>query len=147
MISSVFRRRRSERLSQLVDEASGGRRHHVRSGADDNLADLVPGGILIVNTGLNLRSGAQSVNIRPVNSLNYNANYFLPSTMGGDHAFKFGGYWRDALSDTISHTGGNATARYPTQAAYDANTCATGGVAAGCGASLTRDGQDRKSVV
>jgi hypothetical protein len=105
---------------------------------EDALTAVQP--ILIVNTGLNLRSGAQSVNIRPVNSLNYNANYFLPSTMGGDHALKFGGYWRDALSDTISHTGGNATARYPTQAAYDANTCATGGVAAGCGASLTRDG-------
>jgi hypothetical protein len=41
VISSVFHRRRSERLSQLIDEASGGRRHHVRSGVDDNLADLL----------------------------------------------------------------------------------------------------------
>jgi hypothetical protein len=41
VISSVFHRRRAERLSQLIDEASGGRRHHVRSGVDDNLADLV----------------------------------------------------------------------------------------------------------
>ena len=98
---------------------------------DDSLTSVQP--ILIVNTGLNMRSGAQSVNIRPVNSINFNANYFLPSKLGGDHAFKFGGYWRDALSETISHTGGNATARYPTQAAYDQNTCATGGVAAGCG--------------
>ena len=52
---------------------------------------------LIVSTGLNGRSGAQSVNIRPVNSVNFNSNYFLPAKMGGDHAFKFGGYWRDAL--------------------------------------------------
>ncbi len=41
MISSVFHRRHSERLSQLLDEASGGRRHHVKSGVDDNLSKLV----------------------------------------------------------------------------------------------------------
>jgi hypothetical protein len=56
----------------------------------------------------------------------------------GDHAFKFGGYWRDSYSESIGHTGGNATVRYPTQAAYDGNTCATG-TAAGCAVSLTRD--------
>ena len=43
---------------------------------EDALTSVQP--ILIVNTGLNLRSGAQSVNIRPVNSVNFNANYFLP---------------------------------------------------------------------
>jgi hypothetical protein len=103
---------------------------------DDSLSAVQPQ--LIVNTGLNLRSASQSVFIRPVNSLNVNANYFLPSTMGGDHAFKFGGYWRNANSESIGHTGGFATARFPTQAAFDANTC-TLGVASGCGAGLTRD--------
>ena len=44
--------------------------------------------------------------IRPVNSLNVNTNYFLPGEVGGDHAFKFGGYWRDTYSESISHTGG-----------------------------------------
>jgi hypothetical protein len=41
VISSVFHRRRSERLAQLIEEAGGGRRHHVRSGVDSDLADLV----------------------------------------------------------------------------------------------------------
>ena len=44
--------------------------------------------------------GAQSVNIRPANSVNVNTNYFLPGELGGDHAFKFGGYWRDATAPT-----------------------------------------------
>ena len=57
---------------------------------EDALADVQP--TLIVSTGLNGRSGTQSVNIRPANSINFNANYFMPGTVGGDHAFKFGGY-------------------------------------------------------
>ena len=63
------------------------------------------------STGLNGRSGrtAAVVNIRPVNSVNVNANYFMPGTMGGDHAFKFGGYWNDAKSHRSTHTGGYAT--------------------------------------
>jgi hypothetical protein len=45
---------------------------------EDALADVQPRSSSI--TGLNLRSASQSVNIRPVNSLNFNANYFLPAT-------------------------------------------------------------------
>ncbi|WP_431909880.1 DUF5667 domain-containing protein [Micromonospora carbonacea] len=41
MISNLFSRRRAERFAQLLDEANGGRRHHVRSRADDHLAALV----------------------------------------------------------------------------------------------------------
>jgi len=103
---------------------------------DNSLSDVQPA--LVVNTGLNLRSASQSVFLRPVNSVNFNSNYFLPATWGGDHAFKFGAYWRNAYSESIGHTGGFATARFPTQAAFDADTCATG-VGAGCAASLTRD--------
>jgi hypothetical protein len=39
--SNLFSRRRAERFAQLLDEANGGRRHHVRSRADDELAALV----------------------------------------------------------------------------------------------------------
>jgi hypothetical protein len=39
--TSVFDRQRAERFAQLLDEASGARRHHVRSRADDDLTDLV----------------------------------------------------------------------------------------------------------
>ncbi|MFV2113259.1 DUF5667 domain-containing protein [Micromonospora sp. LOL_025] len=41
MDSNLFSRRRAERFAQLLDEANGGRRHHVRSRADDQLAALV----------------------------------------------------------------------------------------------------------
>jgi hypothetical protein len=39
--TSVFNRRRAERFAQLLDEAQGGRRHHVRSSSDDQLAELI----------------------------------------------------------------------------------------------------------
>ncbi|SCF36861.1 DUF5667 domain-containing protein [Micromonospora mirobrigensis] len=41
MDSNLFSRRRAERFAQLLDEADGGRRHHVRSRADDRLTELV----------------------------------------------------------------------------------------------------------
>jgi hypothetical protein len=79
---------------------------------EDALKDVQP--TLIISSTLNGRSGSQSVFLRPVNSVNFNSNYFLPGTFGGDHAFKFGGYWKDAYSESIGHTGGNAIARFPT---------------------------------
>jgi hypothetical protein len=39
--SRLFCRRRAERFAQLLDEANGGRRHHIRSAVDDDLATLV----------------------------------------------------------------------------------------------------------
>ncbi|MCZ7419239.1 DUF5667 domain-containing protein [Verrucosispora sp. WMMA2121] len=41
MDNALFSRRRAERFAQLLDEANGGRRHHVRSRDDDQLAPLV----------------------------------------------------------------------------------------------------------
>ncbi|WBB79046.1 DUF5667 domain-containing protein [Micromonospora sp. WMMD882] len=41
MDSELFSRRHAERFAQLLDEANGGRRHHVRSRADDQLGALV----------------------------------------------------------------------------------------------------------
>lgn len=41
MTTNVFYRRRAERFAQLLDEASGGRRHHVRDRADEQLAELI----------------------------------------------------------------------------------------------------------
>ena len=72
---------------------------------DPSLATVQP--YLIVSTSLNGRStpdGSQSVNIRPVNAVNVNMNYFMPGTMGGDHALKVGGYWKDANSYNSTHT-------------------------------------------
>ena len=89
----------------------------------------------IIATGLNGRSGGESVFIRPVNSVNFNANYFLPAKMGSDHAFKFGGYWRDSNTTSISHRGGFGTVRFPTSVD---NNCAV--QATGCQVDLVRDG-------
>ncbi|MGC4769395.1 DUF5667 domain-containing protein [Micromonospora sp. DT44] len=41
MDNDLFSRRRAERFAQLLDEANGGRRHHVRSRVDSQLAPLV----------------------------------------------------------------------------------------------------------
>lgn len=41
MDNALFSRRRAERFAQLLDEANGGRRHHVRSRIDDQLTPLV----------------------------------------------------------------------------------------------------------
>ena len=104
---------------------------------EDALANVQP--FLIVSTGLNGRStpdGSQSVNIRPVNSVNVNMNYFMPATLGGDHAFKLGGYWKDANSYNSTHTGGFAVARFPTAFTNDCSLAATA-----CQAQVTRDGQ------
>jgi hypothetical protein len=98
---------------------------------------------LVVAGAINGRSGAQSVNIRPTNSLTANMNYFLPGTFGGDHAFKIGGYWRDNYAETISVTGGHATARFPTAVSNDCAALAAANpndVTRWCAANLTRDG-------
>jgi len=108
---------------------------------DPSLADVQP--LFIIAGSINGRStpdGSQSVNIRPVNQVNFNLNYFMPGVMGGDHAFKVGGYWKDANSYGSTHTPGNAVARFPTAtASTDPNDCAN--VAAGCQLQFTRDGQ------
>ncbi|MEU1887770.1 DUF5667 domain-containing protein [Micromonospora rifamycinica] len=48
MDSDLFSRRRAVRFAQLLDEADGGRRHHVRSRADDQLTALVAVGRRLV---------------------------------------------------------------------------------------------------
>jgi hypothetical protein len=97
------------------------------------LRDVQP--TIIVSTGLNGRSGSESVFVRPANEINANISYFMPGRMGGDHAFKFGGYWKDAKSTSINHTGGFARVRFPT--AID-NDCSQ--VATNCEVDLIRDG-------
>ncbi|MEH0935897.1 DUF5667 domain-containing protein [Micromonospora psammae] len=49
MDSDLFSRRRAARFAQLLDEANGGRRHHVRSRADDQLTALVAVGRRLVD--------------------------------------------------------------------------------------------------
>ncbi|RKN44204.1 DUF5667 domain-containing protein [Micromonospora endolithica] len=58
MDSDLFSRRRAERFAQLLDEANGGRRHHVRSRADEQLAALVA-------VGQRLRAEVPTVEVEP----------------------------------------------------------------------------------
>jgi hypothetical protein len=55
------------------------------------------------------------VNIRPVNSVNVNIELLHAGHGGGDHAFKIGGYWKDCQQLRLTHTGGFAVARFPTE--------------------------------
>jgi hypothetical protein len=108
---------------------------------DPSLADVQP--LFIINGSINGRStpdGSQSVNVRPTNQVSFNATYFLPGKVLGDHSFKVGAYYKNALAFSQTHTPGNAVARFPTLAmSTDANDCST--VADGCQLQLTRDGQ------
>ena len=97
------------------------------------LRDVEP--TVIISTGLNGRSGQEQVFIRPVNSVTFNSNYFMPGVGGGDHAIRFGGYWRDSNSVSLLHRGGFATVRFPTDVTNDCST-----VASGCQVDLIRDG-------
>jgi hypothetical protein len=97
------------------------------------LRDVQPS--FVISTGMNGRSANESVFIRPVNEVSVNANYFIPGKFGGDHALKFGGYWKDARSTSISHRGGFATVRFRTD---ESNNCSL--LATGCEVDLVRDG-------
>ena len=57
------------------------------------------------------RSGTYSGNIRPTYESRMDGNYFMPRFFGGDHSTKFGARWRATPYQTISKTGGGATAR------------------------------------
>ena len=97
------------------------------------LRDVQP--TFIISTGLNGRSFQEQVFIRPVNSVTINSNYFMPGVLGGDHALKFGGYWKDSNSVSLLHRGGFGTVRFPTSVNNDCST-----VAGGCQIDLIRDG-------
>jgi hypothetical protein len=100
---------------------------------DEALRDVQP--TLVVSTGLNGRSGSESVFIRPVNSVTANSTYFVPGFLGGDHSLRVGAYWRNSNTTSISHTGGFGTVRYPSSITNDCTLAATG-----CQVDLTRDG-------
>jgi Carboxypeptidase regulatory-like domain len=77
---------------------------------DDSLTTVQPR--VETTTNAFSRSFDQSVFVRPTQSFDVTTSYFLPATLGGDHAFKVGFKWRDAPTTSVSHTGGNAIVRY-----------------------------------
>ena len=97
-----------------------------------------------IASGVWARSFDESIFKRPTQSIDITTSYFLPATFGGDHAFKVGYRWRTARGESISHTGGNAVARYANVAGANPN-CALRLDSAGasvydCNADLYRDG-------
>jgi hypothetical protein len=85
------------------------------------------------------RSFNESVFLRPTDSVDLTSSYFLPGALGGDHAFKAGYRYRWARGESISHTGGNAVARF-------SNAASTCGAGAGCNVDLFRDGYTNYSL-
>jgi hypothetical protein len=115
---------------------------------DPALATVQP--TFVVATGLNGRSGTQSIFIRPVQSVDVNMNYFLPAKMGGDHAFKIGGHWRDANSFSQTHRGGNATARFPVSGSDNCAALAAANptsITKWCQADFSRDSQTQYDLL
>jgi hypothetical protein len=86
---------------------------------DPSLMDVQPR--LETSTGLWGRSYNASIFLRPTNSFDVVSSYFLPNTMGGDHAFKFGYRWRTAHSTSINHRGGFVEARFTNGVANSAD--------------------------
>jgi hypothetical protein len=87
-----------------------------------------------ITSGIWGRSFNESIFVRPTQSVDVTTSYFLPNSFGGDHAFKVGYRWRTARGESISHTGGNAVARY----SNSTTTCAA--FSDGCNSDLFRDG-------
>jgi hypothetical protein len=109
---------------------------------DPSLTTVQPS--LIIATSLNGRSATQSINIRPVQSVDLNMNYFIPATIGGDHALKVGGHWRDANGFNQGHTGGNVIDRFPTSINDNCAALAAANptkLTSWCQAQFTRDSQ------
>lgn len=95
---------------------------------DPSLATVQPTFDIVTN--INGRSGTQTNNIRPSQDVRLDGTYFKPKFVGGDHSTKFGVRWHRNPIETITKTGGGATARF------------NNGVPAE--ASITRDGDTNR---
>jgi hypothetical protein len=85
-----------------------------------------------IMSNLNGRSGTQTNNIRPSQDARLDGTYFRSKFLGGDHSAKFGLRWHSTPIETITKTGGGATARF------------SNGVPAE--ASITRDGDTSRDL-
>jgi hypothetical protein len=105
---------------------------------DPEQADIQPR--FDIASGVWARSFNESIFIRPTESVDLTTSYFLPSALGGDHAFRVGYRWRTARAQSVSHTGGNAVPRYSDISSADAARRNCTNFEAGCNADLFRDG-------
>ncbi len=86
---------------------------------EDSLADVQAA--FETSTGGWSRSFQSSSFLRPTNSFDVTSSYFMPNTLGGDHAFKLGYRWRSAHTKSLNHHGGFADARFTNGVANSAD--------------------------
>jgi len=86
---------------------------------DPSLYDVQPS--FEITTNRWGRSYNANIFLRPTNSFDLTSNYFLPNTLGGDHALKVGYRWRSAHSTSINHRGGFIEARFRNGIASEAD--------------------------
>jgi hypothetical protein len=72
------------------------------------------------NTGMYGRSYYAQQIVRPTDSIDVTGNYFLPGTLGGDNAMKFGMKIRNDEGYTGTHYGGNAYSVFTNGVPYQA---------------------------
>jgi hypothetical protein len=77
---------------------------------DEALRDVQPA--FEISTSAWSRSYQEAVYVRPTDSVDVVANYFLPGVAGGDHALKVGFKYRNDIAHTESMYGGDAYARF-----------------------------------
>ena len=97
---------------------------------DPALATVQP--TLDIITSVNGRSGTRTDNIRPSQDVRLDGSYFLAQTLGGDHSTKFGVRYHSTPYETITKTGGGATARFSNGVPAEAN--------------ITRDGDTSRDL-
>lgn len=88
---------------------------------DPSLFDVQRSFEITEPAGLWGRSFQQSIFDRPLTTVSLNTNYFLPATLGGDHALKAGLQYQTGRGDTYNHIGGNTTARFTRGVATNAD--------------------------
>ena len=76
----------------------------------------------------------ESIFVRPTQNIDVTTSYFLPARSAATMPLKVGYRWRTVRGESISHTGGNAVARY----SNSTTTCAA--FSDGCNSDLFRDG-------
>jgi hypothetical protein len=77
---------------------------------EDSLASVQP--TFDIVTQINDRSGTQTDNIRPTKEAKIDGTYFIEDLFGGSHSTKFGVRGRWTPYQTLTKTGGGATARF-----------------------------------
>lgn len=86
---------------------------------------------LVAPAGRYGRSFGSSIADRPQTNVDLTTNYFRPGTFGGDHTFKAGFRYRDTPATSITHIGGNTTARFRNGVAAEAELHRDGGTSHG----------------